>query len=439
MSSGHSCSSHSSCSSSFSSASSFSSVHSSSSHSSSYGSSFWSSSSHGSSYNYTPPDINYAALLGVTTHARIEELEQAYRDKLSYYEKQTPSLESAKKMQQITDAYVYLLEKKEEKKEKKKKAEEYRRAQLDKDLHFIDNIVIWTFRTGEGRTYAYRPFEGEDKNGTPFKAGYTAEDGKNYENLAMPGVKNIARCPLCKNKFVHKWDEDLMGQKTARVTCPYCSKPFSVENIISDPDITDKCKVTFKYKWEQREPMDWEWLWTTLKVLGIIGLIVFVLGFFYACSVNVFADGDAKKFNYEFRRLCYEISSDDYGYGTAQTQATQATQAQTIYVVSIGRLCVFDGYNYVDPDTGCEFWYNNTIDTPQWQYWYKDFSEQYGDYGWLEYDDVEKQWYVEVSRGNWQVVQNPPARFWHMNDAFNPDSTYTKPVVTAEEMLNQGG
>ena len=74
-----------------------------------------------------------------------------------------------------------------------------------------------------------------------------------------------------------------------------------------------------------------------------------------------------------------------------------------IFVSEIGRTCKWDSeYDcYYDEPTDCYFWKNDTIDPPQWQYWYEGISSDYGDYGWMEYDFDEKIWYIEKSDGDW--------------------------------------
>ena len=98
----------------------------------------------------------------------------------------------------------------------------------------------------------------------------------------------------------------------------------------------------------------------------------------------------------------------------------EATAVQdSYYVKSIDRYCDWDDEMdcYYDPVTDCYFWYNDTTKTHTWQYWYEDISSDYGDYGWMEYDASEKQWYIEVSDEEWVELPSEYDRsnLWHVD------------------------
>ena len=62
------------------------------------------------------------------------------------------------------------------------------------------------------------------------------------------------------------------------------------------------------------------------------------------------------------------------------------------------------------------FWYNDTTKTHTWQYWYEDISSDYGDYGWMEWDSSEQQWYIEVSDGEYIELPSKydTSNLWHV-------------------------
>lgn len=100
-------------------------------------------------------------------------------------------------------------------------------------------------------------------------------------------------------------------------------------------------------------------------------------------------------------------------------KAYEATAVQdSYYVKSIGRYCDWDDEMecYYDSVTDCYFWYNDTTKTHTWQYWYEDISSDYGDYGWMEFDSTEKQWYIEVADGEWTELPSEYDRsnLWHV-------------------------
>ena len=102
----------------------------------------------------------------------------------------------------------------------------------------------------------------------------------------------------------------------------------------------------------------------------------------------------------------------------AQKAYEETAVQDSYYVKSIGRYCDWDDEMecYYDPETDCYFWYNDTTKTHTWQYWYEDISSDYGDYGWMEFDSTEKQWYIEVSDGEWIELPSEYDRsnLWHV-------------------------
>ena len=72
-------------------------------------------------------------------------------------------------------------------------------------------------------------------------------------------------------------------------------------------------------------------------------------------------------------------------------------------------------------DSGLWAWYNTEVDPPLWQYWYEPISGDYGDFGWMEYEDGT--WYIEEAAGDWIPV---PDRYdvsplWHIESAAPAD------------------
>lgn len=80
-------------------------------------------------------------------------------------------------------------------------------------------------------------------------------------------------------------------------------------------------------------------------------------------------------------------------------------EQNSIYVESIGRTCEWipEEESYYDPETDCYFYYNDYVEPPVWQYWFGGISDQFGDYGVMEYDPDEERWYVETDDG-WEEL-----------------------------------
>ncbi len=74
--------------------------------------------------------------------------------------------------------------------------------------------------------------------------------------------------------------------------------------------------------------------------------------------------------------------------------------------------------SYYDKDADCYVWYNTDVSPYLWQYWYKDISSDFGDYGWMEYE--EGQWYVEYDDGKWNKLDTDrydQSVLWHFDNA----------------------
>ena len=75
-----------------------------------------------------------------------------------------------------------------------------------------------------------------------------------------------------------------------------------------------------------------------------------------------------------------------------------------------------DGGNYYDKESDCWLWHNTDVTPAIWQYWYNGISSDYGDYGWMEWDEAENIWYIEESDGNWIKLPSKyyTGHLWHI-------------------------
>jgi hypothetical protein len=72
--------------------------------------------------------------------------------------------------------------------------------------------------------------------------------------------------------------------------------------------------------------------------------------------------------------------------------------------------------NYYDRESDCWLWLNTDVTPSVWQYWYEGISSDFGDYGWMEWSEKDRAWYIETSAGNWNRL---PSRYdtsslWHI-------------------------
>ena len=84
----------------------------------------------------------------------------------------------------------------------------------------------------------------------------------------------------------------------------------------------------------------------------------------------------------------------------------QAVSYSDLYVEELDRECVWDDENqwWYDVETDCYLMYNESGDPAVWQYWVKDISGNYGDYGWLYFAETEGSWYVQTDADTWEPL-----------------------------------
>ena len=149
-------------------------------------------------------------------------------------------------------------------------------------------------------------------------------------------------------------------------------------------------------------------------------ILLAVLGFmgFFIITGGTFDKDMAKRFFNKLPELPSFLKEYQQDSKERQEQYEATAVQNSYYVKSIDRTCEWnDEFDcYYDPVTDCYFWYNDTTKTHTWQYWYEGISSDYGDYGWMEWDSTEQQWYIEVSDGEWTLL---PAEYdrsylWHV-------------------------
>ena len=155
-------------------------------------------------------------------------------------------------------------------------------------------------------------------------------------------------------------------------------------------------------------------------ILVKLPILLLMLGFggFYLITGGTMQPEQAKKFMDKLPQMPQAIMSM-WKDSKEKQEAYEATAKQdSYYVEKLGRSCEWnDEYDcYYDKETDCYFWFNTTTQTHTWQYWYEGISSDYGDYGWMEWDSSENEWYIEVSKGNWEILPSTydRSRLWHI-------------------------
>lgn len=234
--------------------------------------------------------------------------------------------------------------------------------------------------------YIYYAHDWTTDDGVTYQAGYYDESGVRYTNVAIEGVETILSCKYCGATKIHKWQEGMIPN------CECCGAPFEIDKI-------DAKKVAISNG-------------ATKPFIFLYGGIIALSFTFTMCSSML-------------RMIVPQGNShfEDKPNVTNSTTITETTIPRSVYVKEISRSCPLDGEDYYDSKTQCWFWWDTNVSPNQWQYWYEGISSDYGDYGWMEYDDNEQQWYIEVSDGNWQPLPEKydTSNLWHFENAYIND------------------
>ena len=114
----------------------------------------------------------------------------------------------------------------------------------------------------------------------------------------------------------------------------------------------------------------------------------------------------------------FKFSGNNYSYSNNNNTNYSYSHEDSIYVSALGRTVYWDNEydSYYDQETDCYFLLNQDMNPPIWQYWFEGVSSKYGDYGWMEWDDDERCWYIETGNNSWKKL--PEAEYtnnlWHM-------------------------
>lgn len=241
-----------------------------------------------------------------------------------------------------------------------------------------------------------------ESEGTSYAAGYYDEDGNHYDSVLIKDEQTICKCEYCGSSVKIKWEGGAMPN------CPNCGAPLSAQ--ATDENGSQTGTQGAANTGGKKKP-------SKAKIVLRILLAVFLLQFIWGL-ISVWNEEKAVGVQ-EVTTTGQETEpAEPYPAGGGDSDA-EWVEPEEVYVDALGRYCSLgsDG-NYYDSETGTYFWFNTDVTPPQWQYWVEGISDDYGDYGWMEYDDAEQQWYIESEDG-WDVL---PADYdaealWHFENA----------------------
>ncbi|MCR4584877.1 MAG: hypothetical protein K5686_04060 [Lachnospiraceae bacterium] len=242
--------------------------------------------------------------------------------------------------------------------------------------------------------YVYYPHGWTNDQGVSYREGYYDENGQYYANMVAKGVQTNLLCTYCGNHMVYTWQEGMVP------TCDKCGGVFQI-------DIQDAPQQQQSTRKQHG------------KIFAFIAA-VYLLMILGSCTFKAAAFIWALTSDGKRDESYTERTTEAYDTGTASDAGQAAgTLPKSIYVEEIGRKCYPDGENMYDRVSDCWFWFNTELLPAQWQYWYEGISSDFGDYGWMEYDDEEGKWYVEVADGDWQELSGyDTSNLWHFKDAY---------------------
>lgn len=248
--------------------------------------------------------------------------------------------------------------------------------------------------------YVYYPVAWESE-GTSYAAGYYDEDGNHYDSVLIKDEQTICKCEYCGSSVKIKWEGGAMPN------CPNCGAPLSAQ--ATDENGSQTGTEGTANTGGKKKP-------SKAKIVLRILLAVFLLQFIWGL-ISVW--NEEKAVGVQEVTTTGQETEPAEPYPAGGDSDAEWAEPEEVYVDALGRYCPLgsDG-NYYDSETGTYFWFNTDVTPPQWQYWVEGISDNYGDYGWMEYDDAERQWYIESEDG-WDVLpaDYDAAALWHFENA----------------------
>ncbi|MBQ7971869.1 MAG: hypothetical protein IJ291_00230 [Lachnospiraceae bacterium] len=267
--------------------------------------------------------------------------------------------------------------------------------------------------------YMYFDRDFMDENGVFRRQGYYDETGAYYENLNLQEYNKTKgyTCEYCGSSLIVNTETE--GIKD--VSCQSCGADIDFSKLI--PLNEDYLVEETEDVMQMNTPVN-----QAGSVAGKFALIVFgvFMSIFLVQGIgmivmSLFSVGSV--FQTLSKAENVHITSNGGTVIVTEVNGDEVTMpAESVYIPEIGRDCDWSNeyQSYYDAHTGCYFVYNDDVDTPETQYWYEGFSDRYGDYGWMAYDESSQTWYVEVDYGEWEAVLDPPSYFWH-TDVLEPN------------------
>lgn len=243
----------------------------------------------------------------------------------------------------------------------------------------------------------------DESTGRTYPAGYYDEKGQYYEHVVINEngkCTTDVTCEYCGSMVKLNWTEG------AEPNCPNCGAPLGhqVKNVINDSAVPRNTSPGINDNYDYPGTGGY-YSYTPPKKKSKIGWIIAVI-FLILAGIGSAINGS-------------DSDTDDIHTNPGSTMGTDYSDNDSIYVDNIGRTCYFmpEYDSYYDEESDCYFVLDEDGENPEWKYWYEGISSDYGDDGWMEYDDAETQWYIEETSGNWVPLPKKYSTdgLWHIN------------------------
>lgn len=289
---------------------------------------------------------------------------------------------------------------------------------------YVPGFVEAKMHRCKNHDYVYYPISWTNtSDNTHYEKGYYDESGKYYKSVAFLNkttgkYESKFVCDYCGTEIKAEWERGMIPD------CPNCGA--SLSEVITGIAYEEEQESYFMpdLTLTQQEEAVMKAQGVKKKITVLVPIIVALLFIMPCCCC--FSVSFVKEFltnigiiqeNNNYQDDYYVDENNGSQNSGTVLNASDASYygddingQSKIYVEAIGRECKWIASEecYYDPNTDCYFWYNTYVDPYIWQYWYDSISEDYAEYGggWMEYDEDEQTWYIEVSTDEWEELSS---------------------------------
>ncbi len=268
------------------------------------------------------------------------------------------------------------------------------------------------------RTHQYRRFDTTwtDSDDVKHSPGYYDENDTRHDGVYSPDDANVVcYCSYCGNTT------SFNTRTTTEFQCSSCGAAMDVVKAEpasnSAPASAPSARHTDDYTIENTP-----WYVRGLIIAAVV-IICWIVGSLISIStpdgtISLSETGVERSYAVNDDTVNFEVndpiinSMPHYDEGRPTTIYLTPTIIDNCYSISpevtadYSIAMRWDGENYYDNTSDYYAYYNTDVSPAMWQYWYEPISSDFGDYGWIEYDETTRDWVIEVDYDQWEVIPN---------------------------------